>query len=63
MQLEEVHGKCNFTADQLRNFYVDRTAFPCSGGYNRAQLLDIKAQMSSIWAKGSMYVDDCMCVI
>ena len=30
----------------------------------KAQLLKIKAQMSSIWAKGciTVYVDDCVCV-
>ena len=27
----------------------------------RAQLLKIKAQLSSIWAKG--YLDDCVCVL
>ena len=29
----------------------------------RAQLLNIKAQMSSMWTKRRMHVDDCVCVI
>ena len=29
----------------------------------RAQLLNIKTQLSSIWAKEGVYLDDCVCVL
>ena len=65
----------SFTRPFLLGTVFFRTALPCSGGYHverggmplhdgwdklkRAQLLKIKAQVSSIWAKGCILMTVC----